>query len=272
MCVPPVSQFVRVLVVSCAAALLVCACQGPEATPIEPKVPQESPNPDAKSVSAPEAPAPASTPAPAPALAKVPNPSPSSTEADLLSNPSAKVPMKEGKSATPGTETITLGGGCFWCTEAVIERLDGVKDVVSGYMGGQVDNPTYEQICTKTTGHAEVIQVSFDPSKISLEELLDVFWQAHDPTTLNRQGNDVGPQYRSVIFYHNPAQRSVALASKSKLDASGKYENPAVTEISEAAKFWVAEDYHQNYYDLNKDKNPYCRVVISPKLKKLGME
>lgn len=153
-----------------------------------------------------------------------------------------------------------------------MERLEGVTDVVSGYMGGHVDNPSYEQICTKTTGHAEVIQVTFDPAKISLEEILDVFWQAHDPTSLNRQGADTGPQYRSVIFYHTPEQRNVAMQSKSKLDASGMYENPSVTEISEASKFWVAEDYHQDYYNLNKDTNPYCRVVISPKLKKLGME
>ena len=128
-----------------------------------------------------------------------------------------------------------------------MERLEGVTDVVSGYMGGHVDNPSYEQICTKTTGHAEVIQVTFDPAKISLEEILDVFWQAHDPTSLNRQGADTGPQYRSVIFYHTPEQRNVAMQSKSKLDASGMYENPSVTEISEASKFCVAEDYHQDY-------------------------
>ncbi len=180
--------------------------------------------------------------------------------------------MKEGTSAAPNSEVITLGGGCFWCTEAVMERLEGVIDVVSGYMGGHVENPTYEQICTKTTGHAEVIQVSFDPSKIPLGEILDVFWQAHDPTTLDQQGADIGPQYRSVIFYHTPAQRQIATDSMRKLDASGAYPAPAVTEIAEAGKFWVAEDYHQNYYELNKDKNPYCRVVISPKLKKLGME
>jgi peptide-methionine (S)-S-oxide reductase len=187
-------------------------------------------------------------------------------------NSPEKTPMKEGKPVAQGMEVITLGGGCFWCTEAVIERLEGVSDVVSGYMGGHVESPTYEQICTKTTGHAEVIQVTFDPSKIKLEEVLDVFWQAHDPTTLNRQGADQGPQYRSVIFYHSPEQKNIAVQSKAKLDASGMYGNPAVTEISEAAKFWEAEDYHQNYYVLNKDKNPYCRVVISPKLKKLGME
>lgn len=183
-----------------------------------------------------------------------------------------KTPMKEGAPVAQGKEVITLGGGCFWCTEAVMERLEGVSDVVSGYMGGHVENPSYEQICTKTTGHAEVIQVTFDPGKITLDEILDVFWQAHDPTTLNRQGADTGPQYRSVIFYHTPEQRNIAMQSKAKLDASGAYENPSVTEIAEASKFWVAEDYHQDYYNLNKDSNPYCRVVISPKLKKLGME
>lgn len=181
--------------------------------------------------------------------------------------------MKEGTAVVAaGKEIITLGGGCFWCTEAVIERLEGVENVVSGYMGGHVENPTYEQVCTKTTGHAEVIQVTFDPAKITLDEVLDVFWQAHDPTTLNRQGNDIGPQYRSVIFYHTPQQRNVAMQSMKRLDESKVYEYPAVTEIAEASKFWVAEDGHQDYYELNKDSNPYCRAVISPKLKKLGME
>ena len=183
-----------------------------------------------------------------------------------------KKPMKEGKEAAPGKEVITLGGGCYWCTEAVMERLDGVVDVVSGFMGGHVENPTYEEVCSATTGHAEVISVTFDPAKISLDEILDVFWQAHDPTTLNQQGADHGPQYRSVIFYHSPEQKNIAMASMKKLNESRKYPNPAVTEISAASKFWVAQDDHQNYYVLNKDKNPYCRIVISPKLKKLGME
>ncbi|MBP6602461.1 MAG: peptide-methionine (S)-S-oxide reductase MsrA [Verrucomicrobiales bacterium] len=180
--------------------------------------------------------------------------------------------MKEGKSLDTGKDSITLGGGCFWCTEAVMERLEGVTDVVSGYMGGELENPTYEQICTKTTGHIEVIEVTFDPAIITLQEILDVFWQAHDPTSMDQQGADGGPQYRSVVFYHSPEQRNVVTQSMKKLNESGMYSRPAVTEIREAAKFWVAEDYHQNYYELNKDKNPYCRVVISPKLKKLGME
>lgn len=185
---------------------------------------------------------------------------------------SEQKPMKEGEKAPAGKEMITLGGGCFWCTEAVVKRLEGVEKVVSGYMGGYVDNPTYEQVCRSNTGHIEVIQVTFDPKKITLDEILDVFWQAHDPTSLDRQGGDAGRQYRSVIFYYTPEQRNIIMQSKEKLAASGKFDKPIVTEISEASKFWVAEDYHQNYYELNKDKNPYCRIVISPKLKKLGLE
>jgi peptide-methionine (S)-S-oxide reductase len=188
---------------------------------------------------------------------------------------SEKTPMKESTNqpaSGSNVEIATIGGGCFWCTEAVLERIEGVTDVVSGYMGGHVDNPTYEQICTKTTGHAEVIQVTFDTTKISFDEILDIFWQAHDPTTINQQGNDRGPQYRSVIYYHSPQQKNIAEKSKAKLDASGAYDDPAVTEIAEAAKFWIAEDYHQNYYEQNKDKNPYCQIVISPKMKKFGFE
>lgn len=180
--------------------------------------------------------------------------------------------MKKGKAVESGKELATIGGGCFWCTEAVMERLEGVSTVVSGYMGGHVENPSYEQVCTKTTGHAEVIQITFDPAMISFDEILDVFWQAHDPTTINQQGADRGPQYRSVVYYHSAAQRNAAEQSMAKLDASGKYSDPAVTEISKADTFWVAEEGHQDYYELNKDSNPYCRVVISPKLKKLGMD
>lgn len=192
--------------------------------------------------------------------------------ADDAATTAEKTPMKEGHAVPEGKEMITLGGGCFWCTEAVMKRLEGVEEVVSGYMGGYVDNPTYEQVCKKNTGHAEVIQVTFDPKKITLDEVLDVFWQAHDPTSLNRQGNDVGTQYRSVIFYHNAQQKSTIDKSKAQLVASMKYDKPIVTEISPASKFWVAEDYHQNFYELNKETNGYCRVVISPKLKKLGLE
>lgn len=187
-----------------------------------------------------------------------------------------KTPMKAGKkldsTANPNLEIATIGGGCFWCTEAVLERVEGVVDVVSGYMGGHVENPTYEQICTKTTGHAEVIQVTYDKTVLTFEDVLDIFWQAHDPTTLNQQGADRGPQYRSVIFYHSPEQKNLAEKSKEALDASGMYENPAVTEITEASTFWEAEEYHQDYYVNNKDKNPYCRIVITPKMKKFGFE
>lgn len=167
-------------------------------------------------------------------------------------------------------ETITLGAGCFWCIEAVLVRIDGIHSVTSGYMGGVWPNPTYEQVCTGTTGHAEVVQVEFDPGVISLDELLDLFWQLHDPTTLNRQGADVGTQYRSAIFYHDAKQREIAEASKKKWDQSGKYRNPIVTEITAASTFYKAEDYHQDYFARNP-RNPYCRAVIPPKLKKLGL-
>ncbi len=174
-------------------------------------------------------------------------------------------------TAPEGMELATFGGGCFWCVEAVMERLEGVSDVTSGYMGGHVDHPTYEQVCKKDTGHAEVVQVTFDPKVIKYEELLDIFWQAHDPTTKDRQGNDVGPQYRSVIFYHSEAQKEAAEKSMRELNVSGKYSAPAVTEIEKAATLWEAEDYHQDFYENNKNY-PYCRVIIHPKLKKLGME
>ncbi|MEN9990717.1 MAG: peptide-methionine (S)-S-oxide reductase MsrA [Verrucomicrobiota bacterium] len=180
----------------------------------------------------------------------------------------------EQPAATPeipaGAEVITLGAGCFWCIEAAYRQLDGVYSATSGYMGGTVANPTYEQICTKTTGHAEVVQVVFDPKKITAERVLAWFWDLHDPTTLNRQGNDEGPQYRSAIFYHSDAQKTVALASKTAAQAN--FTKPIVTEITEAAKFYPAERYHQNYYELNKSKNPYCRFVIEPKLKKLKLK
>jgi peptide-methionine (S)-S-oxide reductase len=251
--------FLRFAPAILAPVLFLCACQDKPAAPGGKAPAPESP-------AEPVAPA---TPASVPAASK-PAPAPTETPAAAVTA-SEKTPMKEGNAVAQGKEIITLGGGCFWCTEAVIERLEGVTDVVSGYMGGHVENPTYEQICTKTTGHAEVIQVTFDPAKIKLEEILDVFWQAHDPTTLNRQGADTGPQYRSVIFYHTPEQKNIAMQSKAALDASKVYEYPAVTEVSAASKFWVAEDYHQNYYELNKNAD-YCRIVISPKLKKLKME
>ena len=175
-----------------------------------------------------------------------------------------------------GLGVISLGAGCFWCIEAVLEQLDGVEAVVSGYMGGQVKNPTYRQICTGTTGHAEIVQVHFDPKKIPLKTILSYFWKLHDPTTLNRQGADVGTQYRSVIFYHNDEQKALAEAQKKAVNESKVFKDPVVTEISKAVKFYEAEEYHQDYYRLNKD-NPdgnirYCRAVISPKLDKLGLD
>ncbi|PVD53358.1 peptide-methionine (S)-S-oxide reductase [Terrimonas sp.] len=164
-------------------------------------------------------------------------------------------------------QIATFGTGCFWCTEAVFQQLKGVSKVTSGYSGGHVANPTYEQVCTKTTGHAEVIQIKYDPAVISFDELLEVFWQTHDPTTLNRQGNDVGPQYRSVIFYHTEEQKEKSEKYKAALDKSGAWTSPIVTAIEPYKNFYAAEDYHQNYYNLN-GKQPYCYFVIRPKLEK----
>jgi peptide-methionine (S)-S-oxide reductase len=161
----------------------------------------------------------------------------------------------------------TLGGGCFWCLEAVFERLDGVQSVVSGYAGGQTENPTYKKVCSGSTGHAEVIQIRFDPGQITYEEVLEVFWQAHDPTTLNRQGADVGSQYRSIILYHDPKQKEAA--QKSKETAGDMFKRPIVTEIVPLKKFYTAEDHHQDFFRKNPN-HPYCVVVIHPKLKKLS--
>lgn len=176
----------------------------------------------------------------------------------------------EAPKPAEGQEVATFGAGCFWCVEAVFERLDGVVHATSGYMGGHVKNPTYEEVCKKTTGHAEVVQVIFDPKKISYTTLLDWFWKLHDPTQLNAQGNDVGPQYRSAIFFHNEEQKKAATASK--LAAAPKFPKPIVTEITAAPEFYPAEVYHQEYYKLNKNANPYCPAVITPKMKKLGLE
>ncbi|SHN13303.1 peptide-methionine (S)-S-oxide reductase MsrA [Chitinophaga sp. CF418] len=178
-----------------------------------------------------------------------------------------KVPGDMEVSNNVKTEKATFGGGCFWCTEAQFQYLDGVTKVESGYAGGTVPNPTYEQVSTGTTGHAEVIQVTYDPSKITYEELLQAFWQSHDPTQLNRQGNDVGTQYRSVIFYHNEDQHKLAELYKEKLQQSGAYDKPVVTEIAPMTAFYKAEDYHQNYYNENGSQ-PYCHFVIQPKLEK----
>jgi peptide-methionine (S)-S-oxide reductase len=161
----------------------------------------------------------------------------------------------------------TLGGGCFWCLEAVYQHLDGVEQVVSGYAGGHVENPTYEQVCGKKTGHAEVVQLTFDPARVSYRDLLEVFFTIHDPTTPNRQGNDVGPQYRSVIFYHDDDQRREAEALIAELAAEHAFEAPIVTEVKALPRFYAAEAYHQNYYAQNSVQ-PYCAYVISPKLAK----
>lgn len=169
-----------------------------------------------------------------------------------------------------GAEVITLGAGCFWCTEAVFQQIPGVLSVMPGYMGGNTLNPTYEQICNGDTGHAEVAQIVFDPQKTNPAKILEVFWKAHDPTTLNRQGADEGTQYRSAIFYNNDGQKEVA--EKSKAAAGSHFSRPIVTEITKAAQFYPAENYHRDYYRLNKNANPYCQVVITPKLKKLGLK
>jgi len=165
-------------------------------------------------------------------------------------------------------EIATFGAGCFWCVEAVFQQIKGVDTVVSGYMGGKIPNPTYREICSGLTGHAEVIQIKFDPRVVGFADLLKVFWGTHDPTTLNRQGADVGTQYRSAVFYHNQLQRELAENIKKELDAAGAYSNPIVTEITAATTFYKAEDYHQNYYRLNQEQ-PYCRFVIQPKMEKL---
>ena len=166
-------------------------------------------------------------------------------------------------------ETATFGAGCFWCVEAVFQKLKGVESVTSGYMGGHTDNPTYKQICTGTTGHAEIIQIEFDPTVIEFKDLLQVFWKTHDPTTLNRQGNDTGTQYRSVVFYHNDTQKELAEKYKAKLDELGAYRAPIVTEITAATKFYPAEGYHQNFWNTQGQGSGYCQAVIPPKLEKL---
>ncbi len=194
---------------------------------------------------------------PAPATASSPN------QTANPSNPTMN-------TASPvQSETATFGAGCFWCIEAVLLRIEGVLAVESGYMGGKLDNPTYEDVCTGTTGHAEVVRVQFDPSKLSYGKLCDWFFEAHDPTTLNRQGNDHGTQYRSAIFYDSDAQRQEALAAKER--AKSHWTDPIVTEITKADTFWRAEGYHQNYW-ANNPSNPYCRAFIPSKLKKLGLE
>ena len=186
------------------------------------------------------------------------------TKPAITNAPTGEVKIPEG------AEYITLAAGCFWCTEAVFQQIPGVISVTSGYTGGTVPNPTYHEVCTGKTGHAEAARIVFDPKKTGLEKILDVFWEMHDPTTSNRQGPDSGTQYRSAIFYNNDVQKQIA--EKSKAAASKAISKPVVTEITRAGEFYLAEDYHQDYYTLNKDRNPYCRAVISPKLKKLGLK
>ena len=168
-------------------------------------------------------------------------------------------------------ETVILANGCFWCTEAIFKRLKGVTSVVAGYAASQIENPSYQAVCTGRTGAAEAIQITYDPSIISYATLLDIFWLTHDPTTLNRQGNDIGTQYRSAIFYQNDDQKQGALASKAALEKSGAYKKPIVTEITPFTNFYLAEDYHKDYYDNNRSQG-YCTFVIDPKVKKLLKE
>ncbi len=174
-------------------------------------------------------------------------------------------------SSIADLEKATLGGGCFWCTEAIYKRLKGVVSVVSGYAGGTMEDPSYEDVCSGKTGHAEAIQITFDPSIISYDRILEVFWRTHNPTTINRQGNDVGTQYRSAVFFHNDEQKKKAFSIKEQIEKEGLYIDPIVTEIVPFTNFYAAESYHANYYDKNRDY-PYCQFVIDPKLQKLLKE
>ncbi|HAS36983.1 MAG TPA: peptide-methionine (S)-S-oxide reductase [Flavobacteriales bacterium] len=182
-------------------------------------------------------------------------------------NETKQISMDETNVDVSNLSLATFGSGCFWCTEAVFQSLEGVAKVVSGYSGGSVKNPSYKEVTTGRTGHAEVTQLYYDPAFISYEELLEVFWQTHDPTTLNRQGADVGTQYRSAIFFHDEGQKNLAIEYKQKLDASGAFNSPIVTEVTAFETFYPAEDYHQNYYEQNGSQ-PYCNMVIRPKMEK----
>lgn len=178
------------------------------------------------------------------------------------------MPQNKNGNENSSSKTATLANGCFWCTEAVFQQLSGVEKVTSGYSGGFTENPTYEEVCDKRTGHAECLQIEYDPGKITYDELLEVFWKTHDPTTLNRQGNDVGPQYRSVIFYHDEEQKEKAEKYRKELDESGAFDKPIVTSIEPFKVFWPAENYHTDYY-LNNPAQSYCYFVIKPKMDKL---
>jgi peptide-methionine (S)-S-oxide reductase len=184
-----------------------------------------------------------------------------------MSNTSAATNKNETIMST-ANDTATFANGCFWCTEAIFEQLEGVISATSGYTGGKTESPTYKQVCSGETGHAECLQIVYDPKKISFDELLEVFWQTHDPTTLNRQGADAGTQYRSGIFYHNEEQKQKAETYKAALDKSGAFDKPIVTEITPFSKFYPAENYHQEYFENNGTSNPYCQIVIKPKVDK----
>ena len=200
-----------------------------------------------------------------PSCAQRENPNRSMSLTNSLTNTSPSVAEKI--TGNENLDTATFATGCFWCTEAVFQQLKGVKKVTSGYSGGHVENTTYKEVCTGLTGHAECIQLLYDPKEVSFDELLQVFWQTHDPTTLNRQGNDVGTQYRSAVFYQNEEQKKIAESYKKELNAKKVFDNPIVTEIEPLKNFYPAEDYHQNYYNNNGDQ-PYCYFVIKPKLEK----
>lgn len=183
-------------------------------------------------------------------------------------NSNPKVMANETNSSTDSNiDTVTFGAGCFWCVEAVFQRMKGVISVKSGYSGGAVKNPSYKEVCQGTTGHAEVCQLTYDKTKVSFDELLEVFWKTHDPTTLNRQGNDHGTQYRSAIFYHSEEQKKLAEKYKEEINKSGAYPNPVVTEITAFSNFYPAENYHDNYFNQNSSE-PYCKYVIQPKVEK----
>jgi peptide-methionine (S)-S-oxide reductase len=189
--------------------------------------------------------------------------SPSTKNMDNTTNTTTPAVLTTGK-----TDTATFANGCFWCTEAIFEQLDGVISAESGYTGGQTVNPTYKEVCSGETGHAECLQIVYDPAKISFDELLEVFWETHDPTTLNQQGADVGTQYRSGVFYHNEEQKQKAEKYKTEIDKSGAFDRPIVTEITPFTKFYPAENYHQQYFENNENTNPYCKIVIRPKIDK----
>lgn len=214
----------------------------------------------------------------APEFAGDPARSPQAAEAGTGDPPNATEKSNDSKDTNVNTtakdangpaklETATFGAGCFWCVEAVFQEVAGVESVTSGYCNGHVKNPTYQEVCSGLTGHAEVCQIKFDPQKVTFDELLEVFWQTHDPTTLNRQGADAGTQYRSAVFYHDDQQRQAAEQRKKQLDEANIWPNPIVTEITEAEKFYPAEDYHKNYFKLNPNEG-YCRFVIQPKVEK----